>query len=296
MLDDRTYMRETPFRNGWPVHIRLIVINVAAWIVQILLLTDSGANHPLITKYLMLSPDGLTSGFIWQLLTFQFLHSTAGLFHILMNCLMLWMFGKHVEARVGASQFLKLYLLSGVLGGLLQAGGGMFWTKLDGPVLGASAGVFGVIAAFAMIFPEERLFLMLILPIKAKYFLLVELVVSFFGIFGTSDGIAHAAHLGGIIGGVCFVRYVLTGRVRIPDFNFITGKKRPRSKVIDVRPTRESFFKKAKPPQQPEMPTGDFISREVDPILDKIAEHGIHSLTDQERKILEAARSRMSKR
>ena len=299
MLYDRPYMRETPYRSAKPVYVWLIGINVVMFFLQMVLGDARGNDHPFVERFLMLSPEGMQSGMIWQLLTFQFLH--GGLFHILINCLILYMFGRHVEAQIGAAQFLKLYLLSGVLGGLLQVVMGFIWPmRFGGSVLGASAGVCGVVAAFATIHPEERLTMLLffIIPVtlKAKFLLLANLIIAFLGIVAPPDGVAHAAHLGGIIGGVCFVRYVLTGRIRIPDFKFPSKRRSSGSRIIDVKPTKESFFKKSKSAEPSETPKGDFISREVDPILDKIAEHGIHSLTDRERKILEAARSRMSKR
>lgn len=300
MLDDRSYMRVDPGGHRFSLTVWLIIINAVAYLLQqILLYSQSGTV--LVVEYLTLSPTGMGKGFLWQLITFQFLH--GGPFHLAINCLMLYMFGRPVEDTLGRNSYLKLYLLSGVCGGLFQVLGGILWpANLGGSVVGASAGVFGLIAAFAAINPERPLTLLIafILPvtIKAKYLILAELILSFLGIVSSGrDGIAHGAHLGGILCGLAYIQYVATGRIKLPNLPSLRWPgQRGGRKIVDVRPTKEVFWKKPKPGPPPleDLPPSDFISREVDPILDKIAEHGIHSLTSRERKILESARSKMS--
>src|SRR4030095_9612878 len=97
-------------------------------------------------------------GRVWQLVTFQFLHSAPWPWHVLFNCLGLYFFGRSVESMIGAKKFLVLYLISGVMGGLLQV---LTTTVLpkhaDLPVVGASAGVSGIIAIFCMFYPMREL-------------------------------------------------------------------------------------------------------------------------------------------
>ena len=131
------------------------------------------------------------------------------------------------------------------------------------------------------------------IPIRAKPFLIGLTCFSVFGIVVPFDRTAHAAHLGGIAAGFAFVRWFMHSEWSFPKFNF---RRQPRPRELVSTPAG-GFWKKSKPmPTEEDIPSGDFMSKEVDPILDKIHAHGLQSLTERERKILEAARSKMSKR
>src|SRR5205823_6313852 len=129
----------------------IILIGV---LIGVFLLQNMGGGRVInFNDYLVLSKDGLKAGYIWQLLTFQFLHAGPWPWHLLFNCFSLYVFGREVEQALGASNFLKLYFCSGFFGGILQAG--MFFVPIPGmdrAVVGASANIAGVIAAFAMLF------------------------------------------------------------------------------------------------------------------------------------------------
>jgi membrane associated rhomboid family serine protease len=242
---------------------------------------------------LALSTTGLRTGRIWQLLTFQFLH--VGFWHLAFNLLTLWFFGRHVEERLGSRSFLKLYFLSGAAGGLLQAGLGWIVPRYFGniPTFGASAGICGIISAFALMEPEAEIRIWGVLPIKAKHLLWFGGGVAlFFTLVPSDGGVAHAAHLGGYLAGMGYMRWDLA-RPAV-NWNPLQGRRRKRqlvqaaAQIARWRGTREQATG--------ELPPEEFISRQVDPILDKISAHGIHSLTPAERKILEAARAKMAKR
>src|SRR5262249_8623628 len=131
--------------------------------------------------YFALSLEGLKHGYVWQLLTFQFMH--AGFLHLLLNCWGIYMFGLAIEEALGRVKFLTLYFTSGVVGGLAQTGLGLLLgNAFSGPVVGASAGLFGLIAAFAMLFPDRVLTLLLffVIPVnlRAKYLLLLEAAIA----------------------------------------------------------------------------------------------------------------------
>lgn len=250
-------------------------------------------------QYLALSLDGLKSGYIWQLLSFQFMH--AGPLHLIMNCFTLWMFGREVEEVLGKPRFLTLYFLSGALGGLFQALLALVSDNLfGGSVVGASAGVFGVVAAYAMIAPNRELTMLafFVIPInmKARVLLWLEMALAVLGILlpnSRGPHIAHAAHLGGILTGIAFMKFNL----RMPENSWNPFESQNRKKEL----IRAVSIKIPKWPHgSAENPGGgsreEFISREVDPILDKISQHGIQSLTEHERKILEAARNKMAKK
>jgi hypothetical protein len=166
------------------------------------------------------------------------------------------------------------------------------------PTMGASAGVSALLAVFCMLNRDHTILLMFFLPIRAHYLLIGSLAVAtFFVVVPAEPGVAHAAHLGGLLGGMGYVRLLLERERRLFDWRPYTDVRRPRELVPTGRSRRTLFRQQAGPPRRAEdLPPGEFISKEVDPILDKISAHGIQSLTEREKKILEAARARMSRR
>jgi membrane associated rhomboid family serine protease len=248
-------------------------------------------------QYLELSIDGMRHGYIWQLLTFQFLHD--GVAHLASNLLGIWFFGRFIEERLGHAHFWKLYLLSGVAGGLLQTAL-MFVSPVHfgTSVVGASAGVFGLIAAFAVMEPDATLMAYFFIPLRAKYLLYIELGVALYFIIGPTSHVAHAAHLGGILFAIAYIRWGLDLSRNWSDWNPLQRKMRRERmiKAATIKPSLASLRRRPRPDVPTDLPSDEFISKEVDPILDKISAHGIQSLTDRERAILQAARAKMSKR
>ncbi len=298
MLDDRSYMRNSEYRSPWSIWLILILVNTSVFAADLIGQIVNRSGMAQLNGYLALSVGGVSHGWIWQLLTFQFLH--GGPLHLILNCAMLWMFGRIVEVQLGRISFLRLYLLSGVFGGLLQL---LFMKMFPGhfgnaPVIGASAGVFGVIAAFAALNWEESIttFVALIIPVtmKAKFLILIEAIISVLGMLDAQSGVAHAAHLGGIITGLLYIRAWKNADTFT---SFWARRQRPsrEHQLVNVTKGKSSWRKPARAASE-DIPSEEFISREVDPILDKISAQGIHSLTDCERKILEAARRKMAKR
>lgn len=157
----------------------------------------------------LVSPPGyLTPSFIpWQLITYGFVHSTNSLMHILFNMLMLWMFGRDIERLMGPQRFLIYYITCIAGAGIIQLlvgvlqGGGV-------PTVGASGGVFGILLAYGMAFPERRILLLFPpIPMKAKYFvIMLGLLELYFGFSGVNNGIANFAHLGGMLFGYWLIR------------------------------------------------------------------------------------------
>lgn len=166
-------------------------------------LLESTASGPLVSS-LALWP--LHGGFMpWQLVTYAFLH--AGIAHLGLNMLGLWMFGRELEHQMGSRTFLRLYFAS-----VLTAGGTqLVFTTLTGsvfPTVGASGGVFGILLAYALFFPN-RIIVLLFPPIPMPAWLFVSLyaiVELGLGVSGTQAGVAHFAHLGGMLGGYLVVR------------------------------------------------------------------------------------------
>jgi membrane associated rhomboid family serine protease len=215
------------------VTITLVILNIIAFGFQLY----AGRFHPAfpVDDYFALSLDGLRHHYFWQLLTFQFMH--GGFLHIILNLWGLFIFGRVVEFTLGKRRMLQLYLLSGAIGGLVQMLGAWLLPNLFGTpgVVGASAGVFGLVAAFAVLYPNQKLYLLLflIIPLRMRASTLIWLSVAFsvFGIFlpwigphlphaiglqldGLMGNWAHAAHLGGIATGAWLTWKLLRNRRR----------------------------------------------------------------------------------
>ncbi len=148
----------------------------------------------------------------WQLLTYGFLH--GGLTHLLFNMLGVYMFGGALEQVVGPRRYLAYYLVCVVAAGITQ----LLVTAATGtlyPTVGASGGVFGLLLAYAIYFPRNKVFFLLLpVPIPARVFVVIYAVVElFFGVTGTQEGVAHFAHLGGLAGGAVVLAWWRRGRL-----------------------------------------------------------------------------------
>jgi membrane associated rhomboid family serine protease len=295
MLDDRPYMREPVSGSRWSATTWLLVSLGAAFVVQSLLEFYGLFDVP---RYFYLSVGGLQEGFVWQLFTFQFLH--GGALHLFCNALAIYFFGRDLEANLGPKAFLQIYFGGGLAGGLLQML--VAWLVpqyFGGPVVGASAGAFALVAAFATLGPERSITLLVffVLPVtlKAKLFLWISLGLAIFGLLVPKSPVAHAAHLGGILVGLAYIHWGLYARPWPFQWRPRRPAARPRE-LVKASSGRRAAWRDGRSVAVDNVPPGEFISREVDPILDKISAHGIQSLTERERKVLEAARSRMAKR
>jgi membrane associated rhomboid family serine protease len=294
MLEDRDYMRQPEYGRHMSLTVALLIVNAIVFVFKLVV---SGYSRSLFIEdhYFALSVEGLKNGFVWQLLTFQFMH--AGLWHLVFNCWAIYVFGRAIEETLGWKKFLILYLSSGVIGGICQVLAALLWPGLfGGPVVGASAGVFGLIAAFAVLFPERELVMLLffILPIRlsAKMLLMLLAVLALAGVIFPINHVANAAHLGGMLTGVVFIRQFIQGRWR--QSGFPSGDAVP-GEFITGWAGKSSLWRSAANKPDEDLSTDEFVKSEVDPILDKISRHGIQSLTERERQILEKARARMEK-
>ena len=180
----------------------LVIANVVgfvlAWVV------------PEVTLSLGLRPADIFGQLrVWQPVTYMFLH--GGMFHILFNMLALWMFGVELERMWGSRAFMQFYLVSGVGAALttvllsftpLPFGGQLY----DSLTIGASGAVYGVLLAYAMYFPDRPIYMYMIFPIPAKYFVMIMGAISLFSAMGGPGGVAHTTHLGGLAAGYLYLR------------------------------------------------------------------------------------------
>ncbi len=281
-------MRQSSFEPRLTTTLILLLINVAVFVVHL-------AQRPFFPTfpfdyYFDLSLGGLKHWYLWQLVTYGFIH--GGFLHLLFNCWAIYIFGQDIEQTLGRKSFLALYFSSIIIGGLVQA---LFGQLLGGmyaaPVVGASAAGFGLAAAFALLFPDRILLLFFILPMRAKYLLLLCGILTLIGLLRPDD-IAHAAHLGGMLTGIVFVRYAMHWNIHWPNLSRL--RRQPSRRLVKVVSGPPGRWARSKPEE--DLPAEEFLSKEVDPILDKISAHGIQSLTERERRILEAARQKIVRR
>ena len=179
----------------------LILINVAVYLLQ-------RSAGPWLETLLALWPLGSPSFHPWQLISYAFLHDPKDISHIFFNMFALFMFGRGLELYWGGRRFLGYYFVCVIAAALTQlavenASGG------NEPVLGASGGIFGILLAFAWYFPQQRLILLPIpIPIPAWLFVTgYALIELFSGLTRTQQGVAHFAHLGGMLGGALCILY-----------------------------------------------------------------------------------------
>lgn len=312
MLEDRDYMRQPDFeeqrwgpnlRLRWSWTTALLVVYALVLLAELitahffpqntlffghraLIKGQEGAGWQLVPGYLALSKEGVECGYAWQLVTYQFMH--AGWLHLLLNCWAIYVFGRELESLLGGRKYLALVFSSGIIGGIFQVLTAMIWPALfgGGEIVGASACAFGLVAAFAMIFPERELTMLIffVIPVRlrAKTLLILSAVVAVMGIIFPWDNVANAAHLGGMALGWFYVKKILKNPALIGASEEMESKPPRLAKRISSKAGREN--------------AGEISESDVDAILDKISARGIQSLTARERATLEAARKKMAQR
>jgi membrane associated rhomboid family serine protease len=250
-----------------PWVLRLILANAAAYLLTM--------TTPALFDVLALVP-GLMLQRPWTLITYMFLH--AGLGHIFFNMLALFFFGPRLEARLGSRQFLILYFLSGITGGLLSLA-----LAPHAAVVGASGAVFGVMLGFAYYWPRDQILIWGIIPVEARWMVAGMTALALFGGFTGGGGIAHFAHLGGFLGGWLCLKWF---EARSPSRTF-RRKMAPPAPRLETAESSLTRWKRIRRESLHE------VNRtELDRILDKINAQGIASLTPGDREFLERFSSR----
>lgn len=208
---------------------------------------------------------------IWQLVTYMFLH--GGFLHILFNMFALWMFGAEIENYWGTQQFTIYYFTCGVGAGLIN----ILLTSGMYPTVGASGAVYGVLLAFGMMFPDRYIYIYFLLPIKAKYLVILYALLEFIASFDqAASGVAHFAHLGGMAIGYIYIKVM---QRELPFQSWF--EKTFTTNVSRTSSSRSSSNRR-------------ITQDRIDEILDKISRSGYESLTSEEKRILLDARDRKS--
>jgi len=322
---DRDYFKQqdnpnfgrSPFNKGirlnigmTPVVKKLLIINIAVFIVMTIgeAMKLPFFSHFVVNKYgqvIGLAPSkfdevfGLYNPyffkkyFFWQLLTYQFLHGSF--WHIFVNMFTLYMIGKAVERQIGSKAFLRLYLLGGIFAGLINLLSNML---ADVPTVGASGSICAIVAAFGLMNPNTPLtVLILFFPITMRAKTMVigfAVITALFAIIGRGN-IAHLAHLGGLVFGWMYV-YNIWGVHKLINSGgeYVSRGSAPFDWKNWLKNLKRKFGKKPKLYKGEKFEDATYTNvnfekdeSEINRVLDKMSKKGVHSLTDEEWKILD---------
>jgi membrane associated rhomboid family serine protease len=250
---------------------RLLVANTVVFVLTLL----PGADP--IFRWFAFAPSRVLIQ-PWSAVTYMFLHGSF--WHLFINMLVLFFFGPPLENKWGSREFVKYYLICGLGGAALSFLFVPFW------IVGASAATFGLMLAFALNWPNAPIYFMGVFPVKAKWLVGFFFFANLFSAFDpdSGSGIAHFAHLGGVIAGFIYLK---SGRIPLGLGKKDGGRRRARRFAIvrEEAPGRESGQEKQ---GRPEWSSEDeaMLDR-VDKILDKISAEGMSSLTPEERRVLD---------
>lgn len=296
MRQDPGYETESPQASAVT---RLLLITIGVYVLQQVLNVffpgPRGSENPFFWDWLALNGTGFSDLKVWTVLSYGFLHSTVNLLHLVGNMLGLFFIGRILEPILGRQRFLLLYLSSILIGGMAYLA---FHLNDHQYVVGASAGVFGILTLFCLLHPERPITLLLffILPLtmKPKWILRIGLGLSLAGLLfyelpgAAGSHMAHSAHLGGMLSGFLFYRYFYVrggvtfqrapaaqASVELPQW-FTDRKRRAAAKRVSYTVNRSQ--------------SRDEVQREVDRILDKINSSGFGSLNDREKQTLDHAK------
>jgi membrane associated rhomboid family serine protease len=268
----------------------LLLSNVGLFFLQL-------AAEDVIVKWFALTPYEIVSDFaVWQLVSYMFLHGGIG--HILMNMLVLWMIGGELERYWGTREFLRFYFICGIGAGLLHVIVSFALSDPNVPmipVVGASGAIYGLLMAFGILFPNRviTLLLLFILPIniKVKYLVtiagLIVLYSSLHYVQQPGGGVAHFAHLGGMLVGFLYLKNIKPS-LRWGDTLFSNRSQKSGvsglGKWFRQRTEKRRHMQVVRRRQQEAQ-----LRERVDAILDKINEVGYENLSEEEKQILKKA-------
>lgn len=285
---DRDYFRETSGRPpgrlaGAPVVKWLLIVNLGVFVVALLL--DFWAASVEFGKFTI--REGIGGVQVWRLITFQFLHGDFG--HLLFNSIAIYFFGAFVEQQLRSRAFLVFYLLCGVAGALGYAAlVSVSDAYRDVGVVGASGGIFGILVVAAMIAPDMRV--QLLFPPVTLTMRLMAILMLGWGLLvvvtGGRNAGGEAGHLGGALAGFLLWKVpVLRGL--LANLSRPGGRGPGKRLAFPIRITKSE--KRYEKKLRPKSSVSGAEAGEVDRILDKINEHGLQSLTAEERELLARA-------
>jgi len=250
--------RSGTLSNTWVF--RLILINVLIYLVQ-------GLSTKLVVYFGLIPAFVVTKGYVWQLVTYMFLH--GNFWHIFLNMYALMIFGIPIEQEWGSRRFLQYYFFTGVGAGItiftinMIIGGGNQFV----PTIGASGAVFGLLLAFGILYPDAVILIFFVIPMKAKYLVILYGALEFYSLIssGGQSNISHAGHLGGLLFGLAYFLFTrkrkISFRSKIATARFKNEMRRSESKPVSSQSENRTFLEN---------------------ILKKVKTSGYGSLTDDD--------------
>ncbi|MEZ5358680.1 MAG: rhomboid family intramembrane serine protease [Candidatus Zixiibacteriota bacterium] len=215
----------------------------------------------------------------YQIITYMFLH--GGFFHIFFNMLILWMIGNTIENDWGTKKFLKYYFLCGIAGGVFTV---MFMPNSPVPTIGASGAIYGLLVAYAVMYPNNTIYIFFVLPMKVKWAVIIFVGIAFVASFNAqSSSIGHLAHLGGAVVGFLYLKL---------DWRF----RKLLHTLSPLRFFRDRRYRKNVKKMEKNREKTEEIMKRVDEILDKINEVGIENISEEDRRFLGSASDILSKK
>lgn len=295
-IHDREYLRDDdgPGNAAGPSMVaRLVGATVVVFVLQLVLTSRpegavGGPARSLLVEWGALRTSDVLHGQVWRLVTYAFLHDPQSLFHLVLNMFVLWMFGRPLESRYGRREFLLLYLAAAFFAGLCHLGLSLA-LRTDASVVGASGATLAVFTLFALQDLRRPVHIWGLFAIEIRWALAAYVLLDLIPVLsqlsrrgGGADGIAHAAHLGGMaFATLYFKRGWRLERI----WNAAAARFAPRSGPF-------ANSSRARPDLRVYEPTKEELDARVDALLDKIRDHGEPSLTAQEREFLRLAGER----
>ena len=279
-----SYGKPPGLLDGAPVTKWLLISNIAIFFLDTLLTPEKNQISELFFWGFFSVEQAFNSFQIWRVLTFQFLH--ADMPHLIFNMIGIFFFGQHIERWMGSRIFTFYYLLCGIAGALFYTGL-VLLTNFFGdlapyiPMVGASAGIFGILAAFYFVAPNAVVYLLFVIPMKMRTMGILYFCFEVFNILNKGNNAGGSAgHLGGVFLGLLIMKNA-TAKKWLTSLASIgigaTTKNKPKGKFQDAEIVRESNRSPID------------VTDEVNLILEKISKDGMHSITPKEKKILEKA-------
>jgi membrane associated rhomboid family serine protease len=180
----------------------LLIVNSAIFVV--FWIGGQALQRHVITLFALIPAAVVQNFYIWQLFTYLFLHGGIG--HIVLNMLALYFFGSPLELDWGTRRFLKFYFYCGIAAGVCVVLAGLLVGSRYSPTLGASGAILGLLVAFGVLYPNETILLMFMIPMKAKHLVMLYAAIELLSLWGPDTGVSTMAHLGGMAFGFLYLK------------------------------------------------------------------------------------------
>jgi membrane associated rhomboid family serine protease len=202
-----------PLFGRFPPGVKWLLISNTA-IFLLCYLGGGGFAHTMTVNFGLSAEAAIRTLLVWQIFTYMFLHGGFG--HLLFNMLTLWMFGTQLERDWGTRRFLRYYFLCGMAAGVTVLLANVLVGQWNVATIGASGAIFGLLAAFGVLYPEQTILMNFLFPIKAKYMVMIYAAIELVMTLGPNTGVSTVAHLGGMAFGYLYLKRRLP-RIALPD-------------------------------------------------------------------------------